>query len=803
VGGGDGGAGSSDSTASGTKTSGVAELVLQMYARFNDHVSSRTLSDGSSTEYNQSPQYNQFLTVQEVFRQLTPILDWESDPVRVVQQDLLRVLCSCLELTSLPALHSVNADDRDGGPAAQMLRRMLQHMDDSLLRVNALPILFHLANTHGVAQVVCCSLVPLIYGRVGLPQQLILRGILDRHLKDLNVRLRCTTMHALAKVATTADAYTAAWLVRLCQRAVGDGEEAVRATAIDSCAQIALLLPRVVKKRSFKSLEDQEIDIHLLRCKLIPLVQTVAEDHAWQVRWAVAQNCGTLCAAFGDHWSVVLIDTVQTLMCDENLRVKCAAVCALPRCANALVGFKKKDAMTTRPKNLSAGSADDNRADEDAGEGGEEGNEVDGSDTNDVEGELDGEGGAVKRGEEGVEEAPTTQTATPEEVNIMLAQMNAIDTLMPAAEHLLIDPAPDIRANLAWALSRLLVMMYMPADLNTDERYEQLQEKLDTNIFPLLLILLHDTDPTVALTVLRSLATDTTEDLQISIDSNTEDDNNETGAGGSDEPTKGAASGETPNGANGQRRLRIIGAGFPHFAERHVTKLLPSMQDLFTTRHWRLRMAAVVAVPVLFASSMGQPSTQQGLVELCVKGLRDNVERVRLRAAESLCLTAQVEAEKVSLLDAAAGAAVISSGLPGPRASSSSSQPSAPVPQPWLFEHLSSELRTMSNSGSFKERLTGLYLVEKLLPLPVAHRAFKAEVLAPIVVLRLDKDVEANPNVRLKTARLMGDLLHFFANDTAEASLLPALELAAEDSDRDVRYFSKRALAISERRRAI
>ena len=84
----------------------------------------------------------------------------------------------------------------------------------------------------------CCSLVPLIYGRMGLPQQLILRGILDRHLKDMNVRLRCTTMHALAKVAMTADAYTAAWLVRLCQRAVGDGEEAVRATAIDSCAQV-------------------------------------------------------------------------------------------------------------------------------------------------------------------------------------------------------------------------------------------------------------------------------------------------------------------------------------------------------------------------------------------------------------------------------------------------------------------------------------------------------------------------------------------------------------------------------------
>ena len=110
----------------------------------------------------------------------------------------------------------------------------------------------------------------------------------------------------------------------------------------------------------------------------------------------------------------------------------------------------------------------------------------------------------------------------------MLAQMNAIDTLMPEASTLILDPAADIRANLAWALGQLLVMMYMPTSLTKNDEYELLQvrrrskfdflfpyapppqprtqEKIDTNIFPLLLILLtDDKDPVVALTVLKSL----------------------------------------------------------------------------------------------------------------------------------------------------------------------------------------------------------------------------------------------------------------------------------------------------------
>ena len=102
----------------------------------------------------------------------------------------------------------------------------------------------------------------------------------------------------------------------------------------------------------------------------------------------------------------------------------------------------------------------------------------------------------------------------------------------------------------------------------------------------------------------------------------------------------------------------------------------------------------------------------------------------------------------------------------------------------------------MVTSRLHKERLTGLYLVEKLLPLPVANDAFKADVVAPLVAGLLSMEVESNPNVRLKTARLMGDLLAFFTDEAAKTVLRPALTLALGDSDRDVRYFSRRALGL-------
>ena len=80
---------------------------------------------------------------------------------------------------------------------------MIQSMTDKDISDQALPVLFHLANTLGIAQFVCCSVVPLVYPRLELANQLIVRGILDRHLKDSNVQLRCVALQAIAHVGSS------------------------------------------------------------------------------------------------------------------------------------------------------------------------------------------------------------------------------------------------------------------------------------------------------------------------------------------------------------------------------------------------------------------------------------------------------------------------------------------------------------------------------------------------------------------------------------------------------------------------
>lgn len=63
------------------------------------------------------------------------------------------------------------------------------------------------------------------------------------------------------------------------------------------------------------------------------------------MRESCAYNIGGLCEGFGERWSTLLIDLLQNLMCDLDLRVKCAAICALPRVAGASINFEQAKSM--------------------------------------------------------------------------------------------------------------------------------------------------------------------------------------------------------------------------------------------------------------------------------------------------------------------------------------------------------------------------------------------------------------------------------------------------------------------------
>jgi hypothetical protein len=67
-----------------------------------------------------------------------------------------------------------------------------------------------------------------LFVQVPLPDQLLLRGILDRFLKkDLPPPTRCRALQALAELLPRADNTSAFWVVRVCQRAGKDAEPKV------------------------------------------------------------------------------------------------------------------------------------------------------------------------------------------------------------------------------------------------------------------------------------------------------------------------------------------------------------------------------------------------------------------------------------------------------------------------------------------------------------------------------------------------------------------------------------------------
>ncbi|KAH8057256.1 hypothetical protein JL722_6906 [Aureococcus anophagefferens] len=135
------------------------------------------------------------------------------------------------------------------------------------------------------------------------------------------------------------------------------------------------------------------------------------------------------------------------------------------------------------------------------------------------------------------------------------------------------DPNADARAALAAAVGGFLDMLCAdvlggaappPAPAAAEKSDDSDDDggetsALDRAIFPLLLILVNDEVPDVACTALRALAS-----------------------------------------AGGDERLDARCAGLRALLEpHHVAKLVLSLQDLATSRHWRVRAAAVAVVPAL------------------------------------------------------------------------------------------------------------------------------------------------------------------------------------------------------------
>ncbi|KAJ8600055.1 hypothetical protein CTAYLR_001840 [Chrysophaeum taylorii] len=509
------------------------------------------------------------------------------------------------------------------------------------------------------AALACCALGPAC--SAALPRRLrpLVRNALAKIARE--------SAHAVARAAAARSLGAlgalgptrrdASWLARACERLSRDALPCVRRGALDAILALAAALPTALRDDdddddSCSGDLSRDEEVHLLRCKLMPLAAALAEDSAAEVRAAVARRAAALCGAFGEKRSAVVLDDARGLLEDADARVRCAAAKALPAVAARFAAHKE---MAADKKNA------------------------------------------------------------------------ALCLLAPAASRLASDSNAEARAALAVAVGGFLAILCDDAAARDDDLF-------DRAVFPLALILVNDEDPAVACAALDALS------------SLSGDDDNRLLA-------RYDAQAWRVGPARPRRDYPRLAGLAALLAPHHVSKLLLSLQDLATSRHWRVRARAAACVPSLVRCAR----TARPLGDLCAQLCSDVVDEVRRASVRALCIAALVDDAR---------------------------RPEGP----WIDAISVPELEKLAASPRHKDRKLAVILARDILSVSSAlanpHRARDAVNNCAFVLAADDQ-----PLVRLGAAKLLAIL-----PDSALRDASACATTLSDDPDADVQAFARRSL---------
>lgn len=575
------------------------------------------------------------------------------------------------------------------------------------------------------AAIACCSVAPAC--AAALPRRLrpLIRHALTKIAREsAHANARAAAARSLGAMgAVDPTPKEATWLVKLCDRLSRDALPCVRRGALDAALALAAAIPAslVVDERlDGSSSFSRSVEVHLLHCKLMPVATSLAEDSATEVRAAVARRAGALCDAFGEKRSAVVVDDARGLLEDAYPRVRCAAAKALPAVAAVAARFGDENA-----KNNSGDTC--------------------------------------------------------------------LSLLAPAASRLASDSNAEARAALAVSVGGFLAIACQEAHKTKPEAKTKreageavVDAVFDRAVFPLALILINDEEPTVAcaaLDALASLADD--------------DDSNFSNASGSSSIAAtrrrykqlsnydGAPSWPVPIASSASmartRRTSFTGRGTNDYslvaglamllADHHVSKLVLSLEDLATSRHWRVRARAATCVPALVpcCNAPNLAPRRKALARLCAQLCSDVVDEVRRSAARALCRAAVVDET------------VADKSFNGPS---------------WLEDTSIPELERLSASTHHKDRKLAVIFARDLLS--IAHSLDRSD-LALDAVSRVALVLAADDQllVRIGAAKLLAILPDRYLEDARDCALT-----LTSDADSDVAALASKSLAILASRHA-
>jgi len=623
-----------------------------------------------------------------------------------------------------------------------------------------------------------------------------------------------TAIQRLGKAATPFDLD---WLVLLCDTASSDVDTIVRRGGFEFSLRILHRLPDIFKRSrvTFEGQSEGDIELHLLRCKLVAIVQRLVEDAVASVRHAVAAHCASLCTLLGggrlgDQWATWIVDTLHTFLRDDDGAVRAAAIDAVPFIFTLLRGFAHRYVYHAHfPPNgdkasavdLAAGEAESSR----------------------------GLGGAPLAGD-----SPSNSVVPWSEVEAFIGKCyvqtgpsdavvamavtslkRTAGMLLPALLKLSHEAPDDVRCKVAAVAGRLLLQVADEFSLlalngsgqgsDGDVRrsaWKALRQDLTHDLVgPLLVTLLQDGHRPVLATLFTEMA-----GLPPTYTS-LEPEGSPGGArrgfrpmssifGFCDEILSKAAWTTSSTQRPPSSESNLSPAAGSNAQRWHTTEIMPeallgkltgSVEELSRDRDWRSRSVAVRGIPALapFATST---SSQKRLAQVCVVLMSDKVNAVRTAAAEALCLTGLIQNSMLGSVDVPDMAA------------------------DWIEVIVIPQLYDLMQRPGARERQLALFMIQILVSLDAVTGKVTIGVLVPLLLNAAQDPVS---NVRLAVAKTLDFFMRSGASHAETSSseapvdgteglvgelaghmeLKKCLENLSEDEDYDVHYHARKTMA--------
>jgi serine/threonine-protein phosphatase 2A regulatory subunit A len=195
------------------------------------------------------------------------------------------------------------------------------------------------------------------------------------------------------------------------------------------------------------------------------------------------------------------------------------------------------------------------------------------------------------------------------------------------------------------------------------------------------------------------------------------------------------------------KKLPVIAEEIPSLC----TRLTEQLKGMFSDPNWRVRRELVLAMPAI-VKFMGQDYFTEHFQASLLNQLKDGVDEVRRACGIAI--------PKLTTIQNAN----------------------------WVHEKLFPSVRAMATE-EFLVRLSMLTTLKGFLETELPER-FQSEVLGLVISAVRDKV----PNVRVRSAQVLGSVCGFVGEEISRAHIRPALTELLGDKDKDVVYFSSEGL---------